>query len=782
MHTQPLTRLMTNRMTQSHVGFSDLRILLETPQADLTGKLDLGLWEDTRTNDILLADYEGLFRSIPGTASSIVPGGVVPIKGTRVIQNLWPAADNSDTPTTKTFTVIAGAEYQLRIGSASASGATAVLSGAFTGTLTGDASNVISFVNGVPKTASSTSLTVTISGAVVNIQIEDVTGQVNQNPSEYVKRDTVNNFYGFAYYATEKRNTVDGSGVVTEVVGAALRPAIKSLIGIGDSIMNDSGQGRALTTMGEIIGATSVTNSGVGGQQLPDIAARFEDDVVAFLPDVVIIQGGINDINAASSDPTAAMISNVQSMLAQSQAAGIYPIVVLLSPEKAFAGWTTDKQTWSDSYNSQMEILLAASGIKYVNPYSFIEDQDVPDTLEPNYDSGDGLHWNVAGQYEMGRAYAQIFGSSPYSLVHVRANTNLITQSNPVNWPSFTGLSAQNVTVGPVGALSALEIVEDTSTGIHRAQAFNTLLGATTTYRYSVFVKRGVDIRNMFIGGWYAGDSKQFNVIWRPDTKDFTQILNVDDQGYEQVGAFTRIWIDFTTVLAGNLQASVNLVKVNASSYTGDGVSSIVCAQAQIEVVGDESRPQEPITTVGSAVTRDTCGIRHPRAGYFNQAAFTIVFDHAWDVPQTSLSAADEGLAAVQESATSLLFADSGGFKSTDGTNTPFIDPTFTADNRQFAVVHGALGDNFQVSEKDIYDTGFWVHGTPQAYDGVFAVGSWINLGYGNLHNLVIHSFIIYGFSMTIEQIEALHTGPALLLPDDSIFTLTDGSTFRLPG
>jgi len=42
----------------------------------------------------------------------------------------------------------------------------------------------------------------------------DVTGASNQNPSEYT--DT------FAYYATELANTVDGSGIVTEAVGAEI--------------------------------------------------------------------------------------------------------------------------------------------------------------------------------------------------------------------------------------------------------------------------------------------------------------------------------------------------------------------------------------------------------------------------------------------------------------------------------------------------------------------------------------------------------------------------------
>jgi hypothetical protein len=221
-------------MTALGLGLSiDLRnrkdyssvILSQLPQVDATGKINLGLWEDVRDDDIRLLDHEGVIRIIPGALSAIVPGGIVPYQDARIIQNLWPSSDDSDTPTTQIITTISGHEYQLTIGADSANGSTAVCSGAFVGTLTGDAVDRQSWNNGIPKTATTTSLTVTITGAVTKISLEDVTGQANQNPGEYQKVDAANSLYGFAYYATENGNTVDGSGVVTEAVGANLSPA-----------------------------------------------------------------------------------------------------------------------------------------------------------------------------------------------------------------------------------------------------------------------------------------------------------------------------------------------------------------------------------------------------------------------------------------------------------------------------------------------------------------------------------------------------------------------------
>jgi len=63
---------------------------------------------------------------------------------------------------------------------------------------------------------------------VIKAQVEDVTGQSNQNPGEYVSTDVLSdpwhgaNVDGVKYFTTENGNTVDGSGVVTEATGAAL--------------------------------------------------------------------------------------------------------------------------------------------------------------------------------------------------------------------------------------------------------------------------------------------------------------------------------------------------------------------------------------------------------------------------------------------------------------------------------------------------------------------------------------------------------------------------------
>lgn len=136
--------------------------------------------------------------------------------GARRVENLATAL------TTHTITVVSGAVYQAVI--AGTNGTTAVFSGAFTGTLTANGTNRISWPSGTPKTASSTSLTITVTGTLTELMITEVSGAANQNPPEYVDFGTSYgaNVDGVKYFDTLNGNTVDANGVVTETTGVAI--------------------------------------------------------------------------------------------------------------------------------------------------------------------------------------------------------------------------------------------------------------------------------------------------------------------------------------------------------------------------------------------------------------------------------------------------------------------------------------------------------------------------------------------------------------------------------
>lgn len=169
-----------------------------------------------RASTATVTDWEGIVRN--------VNSGEMRMSGWRRVENL---VVGSDAPSTQSITVTSGRQYQARIGAGSAEGATVVFSGAFSGTLTGVAGSSITFTSA--KTATTGSVTATITGGIANLQVEDVTGQANQTTSEYVSSTTGSPYHGLNVagvkaFATTNGITVDGSGVITEAAGVALHP------------------------------------------------------------------------------------------------------------------------------------------------------------------------------------------------------------------------------------------------------------------------------------------------------------------------------------------------------------------------------------------------------------------------------------------------------------------------------------------------------------------------------------------------------------------------------
>jgi hypothetical protein len=163
---------------------------------------------------------DGTFKDFEGNTILAVDNQVRCV-GARVVTNL--AASPINILVTQNITVVVDRIYQVQIGASSVIGSTAVISNAATGTLTGDAVDRQSFDTAL--TATTTTLTITITGDVTDLQVEDVTDQSNQNPSEYVSRGVLSAPWqgagvdGIKYFDTLNGNTVVDD-VVIEGVGA----------------------------------------------------------------------------------------------------------------------------------------------------------------------------------------------------------------------------------------------------------------------------------------------------------------------------------------------------------------------------------------------------------------------------------------------------------------------------------------------------------------------------------------------------------------------------------
>ena len=208
--------------------------------------------------DATVTDFEGLVKNVTANEARFV--------GARRVHNLATGL------VTETITVISGNEYQVTI--AGGSGDTAVASGAFTGTLTANGTNRISWNSGTPKTAGSTSLTLTVTGTLTQMLVEDVTGQANQNPSENVEigAEHGTNVGNVKYFNYENGNTVSAGGVVTEAQGTAIAAATLKGVLVEEARTNgiaDSEDFSAWTLTGGMV-VTTNTQVAPSGQQTAD--------------------------------------------------------------------------------------------------------------------------------------------------------------------------------------------------------------------------------------------------------------------------------------------------------------------------------------------------------------------------------------------------------------------------------------------------------------------------------------------------------------------------------
>ena len=141
----------------------------------------------------------------------------------------------------------------------------------------------------------------------------------------------------------------------------------------------------------------TILNRGVNGERTDQIAARFERDVVAAKPAVVIILAGVNDVYQGRT--VAYVTGQLRAMYDRAAAAGI-PVV---------AGSIVPYNTASAEQNAAMRDInkwIAAEAdrdprIEFADTRAAVAAPGQPDRLSG---SPDGLHPDVAGYRKMAEA------------------------------------------------------------------------------------------------------------------------------------------------------------------------------------------------------------------------------------------------------------------------------------------------------------------------------------------------------------------------------------------
>jgi len=144
-----------------------------------------------------------------------------------------------------------------------------------------------------------------------------------------------------------------------------------------------------------------VVNQGINGQRSDQIRARFDDDVVALKPAVVVIIAGVNDVYQGR--PAQHVKDELASMYTRARDAGIRVIAGTIIPYNTA---TPDQNARMHDINDWIRTQARADpGVAFVDTRAAVAAPGHPDLLAS---SPDGLHPDAAGYRKMADAIAPV--------------------------------------------------------------------------------------------------------------------------------------------------------------------------------------------------------------------------------------------------------------------------------------------------------------------------------------------------------------------------------------
>jgi acyl-CoA thioesterase-1 len=162
----------------------------------------------------------------------------------------------------------------------------------------------------------------------------------------------------------------------------------------------------------ERLGAQAVvTTSGVCGEVTRDMVVRFQQDVVAYTPDYVVILGGANDLGGHAAPPD--IFSNLLCLYDQARAADIRPVAVTVPSirmdiDPADRHWLADFVTQRQHLNRLILDYCAKHTMACVDLFAGTVEPDTLLLAGPY--SNDGLHLTTAGYRKLADLlYEQVF-------------------------------------------------------------------------------------------------------------------------------------------------------------------------------------------------------------------------------------------------------------------------------------------------------------------------------------------------------------------------------------
>jgi lysophospholipase L1-like esterase len=142
----------------------------------------------------------------------------------------------------------------------------------------------------------------------------------------------------------------------------------------------------------------AVVNQGVNGERSDEIAARFEQDVIARKPVVVVIIAGVNDVYQGRT--TEHVETQLAAMYRRAREAGIRVVAGTIIPYNTA---TTDQNARMSEINAWIRAQADAGAVTFADTRAAVAAPGSRDVLAS---SPDGLHPDAAGYHRMAEAIA----------------------------------------------------------------------------------------------------------------------------------------------------------------------------------------------------------------------------------------------------------------------------------------------------------------------------------------------------------------------------------------
>ncbi len=391
-------------------------------------------------------------------------------------------------------------------------------------------------------------------------------------------------------------------------------------VALGDSFTaNANYTGEINNTSADLL----VADKGISGQALTLIVGRFQSDAAPFSPSFVLLMGGINDINQASSDPNATMQSQVQSFVSLCNSINAIPVLTNLPPENNSVSWTTQKQGWMDTYNSWI------SNYAYANGYVLLDLKDLLSTdgltLSAAYDSGDHLHPNASGYKVIGDKIVSLLDgislipstcmfpmtgntaeTATFNLTSQNTYTLTVTQDGTGSGTVTTTPTGTTFTAGTPVTLTATPAAGSTfsgwSGGCSGTSPTCQLTMNSSITADATFILLPPDTTPPTTPGPLTAttvSSSQINLTWSASTD------NVGVAGYNIYRNGTQIATVTTTTYSdtGLLPSTTYTYSVSAYDAAGNTSSMSASASATTTLVPDITPPTVPASLVATAIS-----------------------------------------------------------------------------------------------------------------------------------------------------------------------------------